>query len=193
MIGLSEEIPAPLVHLARTPARPTVMKTASRWKASLRLRWLSSDIVDGLAQRVFAVEHPAVGARKQRIGHVPDAALDRTARLGAGPGTLNPLTLQVVRNLRAIELAITSVLDRDFGPGIVAAGSRKRICSEFSLRLRRRSIRTSINSRRSRLNGASAASASSASFVNTSGYSSRTSLVILRSKAGLLSCFRPAA
>ena len=29
-----------------------------------------------LAERVFAVEHPAVGAGQQRIGHVPDAAVE---------------------------------------------------------------------------------------------------------------------
>ena len=44
--------------------------------ASLRLRWLSSDMRRDLAQRVLAVEHPAVGARQQRIRDVADAVLD---------------------------------------------------------------------------------------------------------------------
>ena len=44
-----------------------------------------------LAERVLAVEHPAVGAREQRVGDVADALLDRRVGLGAGAGALDPL------------------------------------------------------------------------------------------------------
>src|SRR4030095_3255767 len=74
-------------------------KMGSRWIASFRFRWFSSDIVDTWpsasspsnippseplvarrhrrprADRGLAVEHPAVGAGQQRVGDVADALL----------------------------------------------------------------------------------------------------------------------
>ena len=47
----------------------------------------------GLAQRVLAVEHPAVGAGKQGVSDVADARLHRRARPGGGTGALDPLPL----------------------------------------------------------------------------------------------------
>ena len=85
---------------------------AAEWPAC-RLRWLSSDMVDDLAERVLAVEHPAVGAGEQRVGDVADARLDGRARLGGGAGALDPLALQVVGNLAAVERALARLLHRD--------------------------------------------------------------------------------
>ena len=69
-----------------------------------------------LAERVLAVEHPAVGAGQQGVRDVADAALDRAAAFGAGPGPLNPLTAQVGGNLTAREPAGARVRDADVGP-----------------------------------------------------------------------------
>ncbi len=74
---------------------------------------MSSDIVVDLTERVLAVEHPAVGAREQRVGDVAQAALGGRARPGAGPGALDPLALQVGRDLAAVEVAVAGVLDAD--------------------------------------------------------------------------------
>jgi hypothetical protein len=46
-----------------------------------------------LAERVFAVEHPAVGTREQGVRDVANAPFDRHARLRGGPCSLNPLPL----------------------------------------------------------------------------------------------------
>ena len=65
-----------------------------------------------LAERVLAVEHPAVGAGQQRVGDVADALLDRRVRPRRRAGALNPLPLQVVRDLAAGERAVARVLRR---------------------------------------------------------------------------------
>ena len=59
-----------------------------------------------LAERVLAVEHPAVGARQQRVGDVADALLDRRIRPRRGTGALDPLALQVGGNRGAVETAL---------------------------------------------------------------------------------------
>jgi hypothetical protein len=69
-----------------------------------------------LAQRILAVEHPAVRPREQRIGDVADAALDRRAGLGRRPRPLDPLALQVGGNLAADEAAGPGVGDADLAP-----------------------------------------------------------------------------
>ena len=90
-----------------------------------------------LAERVLAVEHPAVGAGQQRVGDVADAALDRAAALGAGPGALNPLRLQVGGNLAAGEAAGARVRDADVGPRNRGVRVEKRRCAAWSARARR--------------------------------------------------------
>ena len=69
-----------------------------------------------LAERVLAVEHPAVRAGQQRVGDVADAALERRPRLGGRTGALNPLPLQVARDLRAFEIAGACVAHRHRRP-----------------------------------------------------------------------------
>src|SRR5207247_9377991 len=66
-----------------------------------------------LTESVLAVEHPTVGARQQRVGDVANALLDWGPRLGARPRALNPLTLQIVRNLATEERAVPCVLNRE--------------------------------------------------------------------------------
>ena len=69
-----------------------------------------------LAERVFAVEHPPVGAGQQRVGDVAEAAVRRRARPCGRPGALDPLALQVGRNLAADEGAVARVLNLDQRP-----------------------------------------------------------------------------
>ena len=68
-----------------------------------------------LAERVLAVEHPAVGARQQRVRDVADAVFHRRIRLRRGTGALNPLALEVLGNLGADESAGAGVLNLDLG------------------------------------------------------------------------------
>ena len=64
-----------------------------------------------LAERVLAVEHPAVGARQQRVGDVPQPRLDRGARPRGRSGSLDPLAAEVGRDVGAVEPAGPCVLD----------------------------------------------------------------------------------
>src|SRR5688500_20075696 len=69
-----------------------------------------------LTEGVLAVEHPAVGTRQQRIRNVANALLDRYIGLGARPGALNPLPLQIRRDLAAGERYVARVLHLDCRP-----------------------------------------------------------------------------
>ena len=69
-----------------------------------------------LSEGVFAVEHPPVGARQQRVGDVADALVGGHARSRRGTGSLNPLTLQVRGNLASDERAGASVLHPNTRP-----------------------------------------------------------------------------
>jgi len=69
-----------------------------------------------LAQRVFSVKHPAVGARKQRIRHVANAVVQRLARLRAGSSTLDPLPFQILGNRTALKTSRPSIGNSDPGP-----------------------------------------------------------------------------
>ena len=66
-----------------------------------------------LPEGVFAVEHPAVGAGEQRVGDVANAGVDGRAGPGRRTGTLNPLALEIPRNLAAREGAGPGIADRD--------------------------------------------------------------------------------
>ena len=66
-----------------------------------------------LAERILAVEHPAVGAAQERVGDVAKPDLDRGAGPRGRPGALDPLALQVARDFGADEVALARVLDLD--------------------------------------------------------------------------------
>ena len=66
-----------------------------------------------LAERVFAVEHPAVGAAQQRVGDVAKSDFHRGARTRRRPRALDPLPLQIARDFGANEIALARILDRD--------------------------------------------------------------------------------
>ena len=117
-----------------------------------------------LAERVLAVEHPAVGAGEQRVGDVADALVDRTVGLGAGARALNPLPLQVVRDLAAGELPVAGVLHRDVRACDACWPDRGTRCARRSAARRaRRASRAAMTALRSSSSGASAWSVAIAS------------------------------
>ncbi len=106
-----------------------------------------------LAERILAVEHPAVGAGQQRVGDVADAVLDRRVRLGRGAGALNPLPLQIRGISLPIELAVAGVLHLDRSCARSArAGSRNAIAPGRARAPERRAMRAAITLCRSSSN-----------------------------------------
>jgi hypothetical protein len=65
-----------------------------------------------LPEGVLAVEHPAVGAGEQGVGHVAQAGVERGAGPRRRPGALNPLPLEVGGDLAAFELPGPDLRDR---------------------------------------------------------------------------------
>ena len=123
-----------------------------------------------LAERILAVEHPAVGAREQRVGDVAQSRFDRRARPGGRAGALNPLPAKIAGDLAADELAVPGVLHCD----LRARDDRLRIEERHAAVDRARAPHAGrcapvITALRSASSGASAASAESASGVKTSG------------------------
>ncbi len=79
-----------------------------------------------LAERVLAVEHPAVGAGEQRVRGVPQAPLEIRLRTRGRPGALNPLPFEIGGDVAADEVPGARVGDfegrsRDRGVGIEKA------------------------------------------------------------------------
>src|SRR5690606_24304312 len=110
----SEEAFGPRVHLARD----LLGRRQEHWIAPERQRQVALVVERHraeLPERVLAVEHPAVRAGKQRIRDVADALVDRHPRLGARTGSLNPLALQIGRNVAADEAAVAGILDANRG------------------------------------------------------------------------------
>ena len=66
-----------------------------------------------LPQRVFSVEHPAVRAREESVRDISDAVFQRSIRLCCGASALDPLTLEVFRNLTSDKSAVARFLDCD--------------------------------------------------------------------------------
>jgi hypothetical protein len=66
-----------------------------------------------LAEGILAIEHPAVGAREECVGGVPEAAFHARPRPGGGPSALDPLALQIVRDLATLEVAVPRILNPD--------------------------------------------------------------------------------
>ena len=118
----TEEAPGPGVHLAgdlwpRPPGR------VGRWRtASLRLRWLSSDIVSTWpsASSPSNIQPSAPG--EQGVGDVAQAVLDGRVGPRRRARALDPLAPQVGRDLRALEVAVAGVLNTNARAGDGAGG-----------------------------------------------------------------------
>src|SRR5207249_6874480 len=113
--GASYKSMRPLVHLARHLLR-NLREHGIAMEGQLEVALVVQRHGRDLAERVLAVEHPAVGARQQRVRDVADALFNRRVRLRRGTGALNPLAPEVLGNLGAEESATAGVLNLDPGP-----------------------------------------------------------------------------
>ena len=111
----AEEAPRPGVHLAGDLLGRGHEHVGPRERQLQVALVVERHRVD-LAERVLAVEHPAVGAREQRVGDVANALGRRGARPRRGTGALNPLPLEIGGDLAAVEPAGPRVAHRDAGP-----------------------------------------------------------------------------
>ena len=73
--GASEESLRPFVHLARH-LLGNLREHGSALDGQLEVALVVQGHCRDLAERVLAVEHPAVGAREERVGHVANAVFD---------------------------------------------------------------------------------------------------------------------
>ena len=164
----AEEAPRPAVHLAGD-----VLGDAQEERVPVDGELEIALVVErhrvDLAERVLAVEHPAVGAGEQRVGDVAQAALGRGARPGGGARALDPLALEVGRDLAAGEAAFAGIAHTDVGARNERVGFEKSESASLEGPRLRRVLRSVMIRRRSRLSGASAASAVRAAVVYTSG------------------------
>ena len=112
--GMAEEAVGPAVHLGSDFFGHFQEERVPR-EGELEV----AVVVEGhgvhLPQRILAIEHPAIGTGKQRVGHVADAGAHVGARLGSRSRALDPLTLEVRRNHRAIEVPRPRIHDGDLG------------------------------------------------------------------------------
>src|SRR5262245_42998219 len=120
----SEKALGPFVHFAR------------HLFSDLQKNWIAVDgqleialIVErhgrNLAERVLAVEHPAVGAGQKGIRDIANAIFHRCIRFCRGSRPLNPLPLEILGNLTADKITIAGVLNLDLGPSDGRLGVEK--------------------------------------------------------------------
>ncbi len=121
MIGAAEEALGPVVHLAGDLLcdleKDRVVGDGELEVADVVQRH-GGDLTEG----VLAVEHPTVGARQQGVGDVAQARFQWRVGLGGRPGSLDPLTLEIVRDLGSVKIPGAGVGDRDVGAGNGALG-----------------------------------------------------------------------
>src|SRR5437870_2733091 len=93
-----EEALRPAVHLPRNlgsnTQEPAITVNRQR-EVALVVQRHGAD----LPERIFTVEHPAIGARQERVRDIANALVERDTRFRGGAGPLNPLPLQIPRNL----------------------------------------------------------------------------------------------
>ena len=66
-----------------------------------------------LSQGIFTVKHPAVSSGQQGVGDIAQTRFDRNSGFGRRTGSLQPLTLKIVRDHCADEIAVTGILNAD--------------------------------------------------------------------------------
>ena len=102
------------------------MKTSVPREGQLEVALVVERHAVDLAERVLAVEHPAVGAREQRVRDVANALGRRGARPGGRAGALNPLPLEIAGDVAAVELSRPGVADGDAGAADQRIGAEER-------------------------------------------------------------------
>ena len=123
----AEEALRPAVHLAGNLLGDAAGTAASTGERQPQVSLVVERHRFGLAECILAVEHPAVGTRQQRVGHVAETRLERGSRPGRRSRALDPLPLQVRRDVAARELAGPRVArPANRVPGIVTSGLEER-------------------------------------------------------------------
>ena len=112
MVGCPEETLSPLVHFAGN-LFGNLHEHGIAMDGQLEVSLVVQRHRRDLPQRVFSVEHPAVRAREESVRDISDAVFERRIRLCRGAGALNPLTLEVLRNLASDKAAVARILDLD--------------------------------------------------------------------------------
>jgi len=107
-----EEIARPRVHLARD-ALGRRHEHVGALEGQPQVALVVERHGVHLPERVLTVEHPAIGAREERVGDVADALGGSGARPRRGPGALDPLALQIVRDHAAVEVAGAGIVHGD--------------------------------------------------------------------------------
>ena len=145
---LAEEV---LAHSFISPATcsATFMNTGSPMDSELQVALVIQRHRRDLAERVFAVEHPAIGAGKQSVGDVANPVFDRGARPGGRSSALNPLALKICGISLPMKLPSRASLnlDRRSADGGVGIEEGDRLLSRA--RSARRWMRSVINRLRS--------------------------------------------
>src|ERR1035441_4575448 len=104
----TEEAPGPRVHLDGYLGRDIHEKRVAV-NAELETALVVERHGLDFAERVLAIEHPAVSAREQGISDVAQIGLDGRVGTRRGACALDPLATQVVRDLGALEGPIAMV------------------------------------------------------------------------------------
>ncbi len=112
--GAAEEAARPLVDL------PRHLLGGGHEHVGSRVRQLQIALVVerhglDLTFRILSIEHPAIGARQQRVGGVANAFSGLHARPRRGAGALDPLALQVGGDVAALEASGAGVAHQDVG------------------------------------------------------------------------------
>ena len=110
----AEEAPRPAVHLVGDVLRDA-QENRVPVEGELEIALVVERHRVDLSEGVLAVEHPPVGAGEQRVRDVAQAALGRGARPGGGPRSLDPLALEVGRDLAAGEAAFAGIAHTEVG------------------------------------------------------------------------------
>ena len=134
--GAAEERPRPRVHLAGD-LLGDAMKQVVACEGQLQVALVVERHGVDLPERVLAVEHPAVGAREQRVGDVADAL----ARVGAAasPRGRCPESTGAARSagiVAAVEPAGPGVAHRDGRPADRRVGRQERDALALALAAR---------------------------------------------------------
>ncbi len=111
----AQEVARPGVHLARDAlGDPQEARVHRQGQPQVALAVERHAL--GLAQRILAIEHPAVRAGEERVGHVAQALLHRRAGPRGGPRALDPLAPQVSGDLAPLEPARARVGHAELRP-----------------------------------------------------------------------------
>jgi len=112
----AERLARPGVHLRRDPLGD-VEEPRVRGERELEVPVIVERHGLDLPQCVLAVEHPAVGAGEQGVGDVAQAGGEVGAGARRRAGALDPLALQVGRDLGAVEPPLAGVANGERGAG----------------------------------------------------------------------------